>query len=43
MILVRIREGDKLDKISVQILTPGVKSGSAVTAPGSTTRGATSA
>jgi hypothetical protein len=38
MILVRIREGDKLDKIMVQILMPGVKSGSAVTAPSHTAR-----
>jgi hypothetical protein len=41
MILVRIREGDKLDKIRVQILVPGVKSGSAVTAPDHTACGAT--
>jgi hypothetical protein len=43
MILVRTRDWDKLDKILVQTLAPGVKSGSAVTAPGPTTRGATSA
>jgi hypothetical protein len=43
MILVRIREGDKLDKILVQTPAPGVKSGSAVTALGPTTRGATPA
>jgi hypothetical protein len=41
MILVRNREGDKLDMILVQILTLGVKSGSAITVPGHTTREAT--
>jgi hypothetical protein len=30
---IRIREGDKLDIIQVQILTPRVRSGSAKTAP----------
>jgi hypothetical protein len=43
MILVRIRERDKFDKILVQILAPGVKSGSVVTAPGHTARGVTPA
>jgi hypothetical protein len=43
MILVRIQEGDKLDKILVQILAPGVKSGLAVTVPGHTANGATPA
>jgi hypothetical protein len=43
MIRVRILEGDKQDKILVQILTPEVKSGSAVTAPNHTARGATPA
>jgi hypothetical protein len=41
MILVRIREGDKLDKILVQTLAPGVKFSLAVTAPRPTTRRAT--
>jgi hypothetical protein len=41
MILVRIREGAKFDKIPVQILTPGVKSGSAINTPGHTAHGVT--
>jgi hypothetical protein len=41
MIRVRIREGDKLDKILVHTLAPGVKSGSVVTTPEATTRKAT--
>jgi hypothetical protein len=41
MILVRIRDGDKFEKISAQILAPGVKSGLAVTAPGHIARGVT--
>jgi hypothetical protein len=43
MILARIQEGDKFDKVPVQIHAPGVKSSSAVTAPGHTVRGATPA
>jgi hypothetical protein len=41
MILVRIREGDKLDKILVRILAPGVKSNSTITVPGHIAHGAT--